>query len=67
MPCQHLTELQELKLPMSNSDLLKVLCPIFGKIDVCAYTHVSDEKELNSQAERATTCSTTLPPVPESK
>ncbi len=45
MPCQHLIEIKDLKLPVSDADVLKVLCPICGQIDVCAYTPVNDDQE----------------------
>ena len=44
MPCQHLAQIQQLHLPMSSSDVLKVVCPICGKVDVCAYTPLAEEE-----------------------
>jgi len=40
-----LIEIKDLKLPVSDADVLKVLCPICGQIDVCAYTPVNDDQE----------------------
>ncbi len=51
MPCQHLAQIQQLQLPVSDSDVLKVICPVCGNVDVCAYTPLKvdePESEINS-------------------
>lgn len=46
MPCHNLARLQDLsrqyQLPISDSDVLKVLCPVCGQVEVCAYTPLDD-------------------------
>jgi hypothetical protein len=43
MPCQHLTQIQQLNLPISDSDVLKIICPVCGNVEVCAYTPLETE------------------------
>ncbi len=50
MPCQHLAQIQQLQLPISNSDVLKVICPVCGNVDVCAYTPMNTNEEDESSA-----------------
>ena len=52
MPCQHLAQLQQQHLPVSDSEILKVICPICGSVDVCAYTPMILE-ETPSEGEDA--------------
>jgi hypothetical protein len=44
MPCQHLTQIQQLNLPISDSDVLKIICPVCGNVEVCAYTPLETEE-----------------------
>ncbi len=50
MPCQHLAQIQQLNLPVSKSDILKVICPVCGNVDVCAYTPMEiDESQTEEE------------------
>jgi hypothetical protein len=48
MPCQHLTQIQQLNLPISDSDVLKIICPVCGNVEVCAYTPLETEEPAES-------------------
>lgn len=52
MPCQHLAQIQQLNLPLSKSDILKVICPVCGSVEVCAYTPL-DVEEAQTEGEEA--------------
>lgn len=44
MPCQHLAQIQQLHLPVSDADVLRIICPVCGNIEVCAYTPLLPEQ-----------------------